>query len=73
MAITAREQQMLDLEEEGLSPDEIAARMGIKAASVRRILQMYRFSFAEDRRIEAGLISGSMQLRKAVIAAGGHH
>lgn len=36
--ITRREQEMLDLHDEGLSRDKIAARMGIKVGSVTRTL-----------------------------------
>jgi len=36
--ITRREQEMIDLHEAGLNPGQIAQRMGIKQASVKRTL-----------------------------------
>lgn len=72
MAVTAREQQMLDLQEEGLTHQAISARVGVKLSYVHRTLGMLSGSPAEDRRREAAIRRGSERLGQAVNAAGGH-
>ena len=62
MAITRREQQMLDLRDSGMSSHVIARRMGIKQASVKRTLGLLSGSIAADRRREAAIRQGSRDL-----------
>ena len=62
MAVTKREQQMLDLSDQGLSHTEIAKRMGIQTGSVTRTLAMLSPDFASDRRRRQAMIGGSQIL-----------
>lgn len=65
MAVTQREQQMLDLAEDGWRPGQIAREMQIKEASVRRILQLLSGNPAADIAREAEIRAGSQRLLEA--------
>ena len=71
MAVTRREQQMLDLHDQGLSHVEIAARMGIQTGSVTRTLAKLSCDFA-DRRHQAAMRDGSRQLASAIAELEGY-
>lgn len=71
MAVTKREQQMLDLSEEGLSQDQIAAAMGIKEDSVKRTLCLLNPDPAGDRRHLRQMIAGSRELATRIQAMRG--
>lgn len=73
MAVTRREQQMLDLADRGMSKAAIAAQLGLKESSVKRTLGMLSGSVSEDRRREQAIARGSARLLQAVLQAGGHH
>ena len=70
MAVTAREQEMLDLAERGLRPAEIAEQIGIKRASVERTLGLLNHGLGYDRSHEAAMALGSARLLEAMQAAG---
>jgi DNA-binding NarL/FixJ family response regulator len=72
MAVTRREQQMLDLKDQGLSVAEIAREMDIKEASVERVLNMLNPGVQEERRDNARTARACAALRDSVLAAGGH-
>lgn len=72
MAVTRREQQMLDLHERGLRPPEIAREMGISRGSVTRTLGMLSVNLAADRRQDEVIARGSRELLAAMKAAGYH-
>ncbi|GEM_PF-1657015 len=72
MAVTRREQQMLDLHDQGLSHVEIAARMGIQTGSVTRTLAKLSCDFAADRRHQAAMRDGSRQLASAIAELEGY-
>lgn len=70
MAVTRREQQMLDLREQGMNDAAIARAMGIQRGSVRRTLSILSVSLAEDRRHDEAVRQGSKSLVAALAAAG---
>ncbi len=70
MAITTREQQMLDLAEGGLDERAIAREMGIKQNSVRRTLSMLSNSPKNDLAREEAIRRGSRALLGALYTAG---
>jgi ATP/maltotriose-dependent transcriptional regulator MalT len=72
MAITRREQQMLDLEEQGLRPFEIADRLRISEARVVWVLGNLNGGLQEERRDNARTARACASLRDKVLAAGGH-
>jgi DNA-binding NarL/FixJ family response regulator len=72
MAVTTREQQMLDLREQGLSNGEIAERLKLKPETVVSKLNALSDSPAGDVAREAAIRAGTKRLGAAVIAAGGH-
>jgi DNA-binding NarL/FixJ family response regulator len=71
MGVTNREQEMLDLADEGMGVDEIARRMGISRYSVTQVLGRLSWSRAADVAREAAIRAGSQRLA-AAIAAGGY-
>lgn len=72
MAVTRREQQMLDLYDAGLNPAEIAAEMGVTEGVVRQRLNFLNSGLGLDRAGMAAIAHGSVLLREAVVALGGH-
>lgn len=72
MAVTAREEQMLALSDDGLDHAQIAARMGIKVKSVTRTLAMLSPDFASDRMRKRALVEGSRELANRINALRGH-
>lgn len=71
MAVTHREQQMLDLREgEGLSYEEIGARLGIKPGTVATKLRALMPDFAADRQRAKAMADGGRALLEALRAAG---
>lgn len=72
MGVTRREQQMLNLSEQGLNDGEIAEEMGVKRSSVRRTLRLLRVDFSAERRDRAATAAASEQLKLSVQALGGH-
>jgi len=72
MSLKPREQQMLDLYDQGLSPNEIAKAMSIKNASVRRTLALLDAGPQQDLRHRRAVAAGSAELLKRIKAAGGH-
>ena len=62
MAVTKREQQMLDLSDQGLTHQQIADQMGIKVASVAHTLANLSPDFATDRKLKRQMIAGSREL-----------
>lgn len=62
MAVTKREQQMLDLSDQGLTHQQIADRMGIKVSSAARSLANLSPDFATDRKLKRQMIAGSREL-----------
>ena len=69
MAVTNREQQMLDLVDEGYSFEQIADRMGIKAATVMSKVTALDSGGASDRAREAAIAQGSRNLLAAICVA----
>jgi predicted ArsR family transcriptional regulator len=72
MAITTREQQLLDLADAGMSPAKIADRLGIKEKSVRRTLDLLRVNPVADRRMGSAIARGSAVLLDAIAASYPH-
>jgi DNA-binding NarL/FixJ family response regulator len=72
MAVTRREQQILDLNEQGLSIPEIAARMQIGEARVYSVLRSLAGGMEEERRDNKATAQACAALRDRVLAAGGH-
>lgn len=72
MALTRREQQMVDLHDQGLSHAQIAREMRIKTASVQRVLKLLDAGPQEDQRHRRATAAGSAELLKRIKAAGGH-
>lgn len=72
MAITTREQQLLDLADAGMSPAKIADRLGIKEKSVRRTLGLLRVSPVADQRLSNAIALGSAVLLEAIAASYPH-
>lgn len=72
MAVTRREQQILDLDRAGLSARDIAEHLGVKLGTVRRALRGLSDNTWADRQRDARTIRGSALLLTAVLAAGGH-
>lgn len=72
MAVTRREQQMIDLADAGLQPAEIAEQMQVKPATVKSTLEMLSGSRFEDRKRESAIAAGSARLRDAILAHGGY-
>ncbi len=70
MAVTRREQQMLDLREQGMNDDAIAREMGIQRGSVRHTLSILSVNLKEDRRHDDAVRRGSRSLLAALAAAG---
>lgn len=61
--MTEREQKVMDLYDRGFRSGEIAASMGIKPATVLRIIGMYGTG---DSGFEAGIRAGTSKLRQAI-------
>lgn len=72
MALTTREQQMIDLHEQGLSHAQIAREMRIKKDSVIRTLRLLDAGPQEDQRHRRATAKGSAELLRRIKAAGGH-
>ena len=70
MAVTKREQQMLDLADKGLSRDEIASAMGISSSVVTARLTFLHPNLAADRSREEAVRRGSKALLAAIVSAG---
>ncbi|WP_370189323.1 helix-turn-helix domain-containing protein [Qipengyuania sp.] len=70
MAITQREQQMIDLRDQGMNDAAIARAMGIKRGSVRRTLSVLSVDLAGDARHEQAIRQGTQSLLAAIGAAG---
>jgi DeoR/GlpR family transcriptional regulator of sugar metabolism len=64
--ITRREQEMLDLQDEGLDARAIAERMGVKEDTVRRTLNMLCVSTSAERIERAAIASSSAALLAAI-------
>lgn len=72
MAVTRREQEILDLDEAGLTVRQIAARMQIGEARVVAVLRCLNGGLDEKRRDDRATANASRTLRERVLAAGGH-
>ena len=71
MAVTRREQQMLDLREgEGLSYEEIGARLGIEPGTVAAKLRALMPDFAADRQRARAMAEGSRSPLEALRRTG---
>ena len=73
MGPTARELELLGHYEAGLTNAQIAKRMGIGEASVRRILHLMSDSPNGDLRREALIAQGSANLAAAILETGRLH
>jgi DNA-binding NarL/FixJ family response regulator len=72
MALTAREQQMIDLHDRGLSHSQIAREMRIKTKSVQRVLKLLDAGPQDDQRHRRATAAGSAELLARLRKAGGH-
>lgn len=72
MAVKRREQEILDLNDQGLRIRQIAARLGIGEARVRKVLTNLNGGLQEERRDNARMASACAALRERVLQAGGH-
>ena len=70
MAVTRREQQILDLVDDGLGDAAISERLAISLAYVRQIRSELWGNPAGDRAREAAIRQGSQLLGRAIAAAG---
>jgi FixJ family two-component response regulator len=69
MAVTSREQEMLDLAAMGLSHREIAQRMGIQPGSVSRTLTLLNGGMGDNRAHLSMMARGSRTLLEAIQSA----
>jgi len=69
MAVTRREQEMLDLAERGLNYSQIAEQMGIRRASVERTMGMLIGGLGVDRRHLSMMEHGRRRLAEAIETA----
>ncbi|WP_086733750.1 hypothetical protein [Erythrobacter colymbi] len=72
MAVTRREQEILDLDEEGLTIGQIAGRMKISEVRVYQVLRTLKGGLDEERRDNRATAQACATLRDRVLAAGGH-
>ncbi len=67
MAVTTREQQMLDLDEQGLRPAAIAQRLGVSKDTVERIIHQLAVRHnGPDNRFHDAARMGSQNLIAAI-------
>jgi DNA-binding NarL/FixJ family response regulator len=69
MAVTRREQEMLDLADTGMRAPEIAARLCVKPGTVERTLTGLSVNLGADRAHAAAMERGSRVLLAAICAA----
>jgi len=69
MAVTSREQQVLDLQEQGLSNEEIGARLRLQPSYVQQIRSRLAPGLGSDRLHNNHIAAGSRALLKAILAA----
>ena len=66
MAVTAREQAIIDLHERGSSGPEIAAKLGLSEGYVRRRITMLCSGLGLDSRERKMMAEGSRMLRTRI-------
>lgn len=70
---TAREKRMIELDEAGWTPKQIGAEMGLNAGYVKIRLQALSIhDTATDKAFFDNAVDATLELGRALIAAGGH-
>lgn len=72
MAVTQREQQIIDLHEAGCKIAAIASKLGLKESYVRNRIGYLCTGLGIDGTHRRRMASGSARLAEAVQTAGGH-
>lgn len=70
--LSAREQEIMDLHDAGVSEKMIASEMGIKRITVRGIIQRYDFTsvWSAGNKFDAMVAQGSQALARAIERTG---